>query len=183
MYTACWVRNSGTVVPHPPGRRPGPRRRSGRRDVGVRGRDPCTGCTRCRCLPGRPADPPLRNARTLSDVSGGSSCRRYCRHLSGTAALSALRTGGSAFVARQDVRQPARRAGHATLTGRWPHRRSTHQDATGGIERARQDAPVTASTSQSGRSAAQGLRPEVAVRGPPRCRRRCAPRPDLRGAS
>ena len=30
---------------------------------------------------------------------------------------------------------------------------------------------------------AQGLRPEVAVPGPPRCRRRCAPRPDVRGAS
>jgi hypothetical protein len=110
---ACVARSSGTAVPRQPGRRPAPGRRSARRDAGGRGRDPCIGCTQCRCLHGRPADPPAGNARRSCDASANNSGHKYSRRPGGTAGLFEPRTGGSAFVARQDVRRPGHREGRA----------------------------------------------------------------------
>lgn len=180
---ACVARSSGTAVPRQSGRRPVPGRRSGRRDAGGRDRVTCSGCRRCRCLHGRQADPPPRNARTSCDASAYNSGHRYWRHPGGTAGLFVLRTGGSASVARQDVRRPGHREGRAVLTARWPPRRSMHQDGPGGIPRARKHAPVTASTPQSGWSAIRCSRREVAAPVSPRCPQACAPRSDVSGAS
>lgn len=153
------------------------------KDACERDREPGSACTRSHRLHGRPADPPPRSARTSCDASAYNSGHRYSRHQGGTAGLFVLRTGGSASVARQDVRRPGHREERAVLKARWPHRRSMHQDGPGGIPRARQHAPVTASNPQSGRSAIRCSRREVAAPVSPRCPQACSPRSDVSGAS